>query len=363
MNMIQMMFTLKMVGLALDLENCTLAMGDYDNKTDEQKAEIIYSYFNLTVADVFHYSLNYIGIVTGPYFRYRTFLDYIDLPFSKYANCEKHTLKKLRIFPLIAVIFLFLSYYWPISYCTTEEFFQHRSWSYRFWYMWVIFYFYRMRIYCGLILTECICIMAGLGAYPEITRPRSGHGPTDNFQTIYQIAKDTSLLSKTEFNFETVNNIDPVEVDFCITVRAAMKHWNTCIQYWLAVNVYKCFPYKKFRTFATLFVSAYWHGLYLGHYVCIWSMAFYLPIEDLYVNLYLKDNSEPYLKFWKWFIWYMKMQTFGYLCVAMQLLTYENVMRYYNSMDHFWIVALTILYLIGLGIKFKRRVQTAIVDE
>ena len=37
---------------------------------------------------------------------------------------------------------------------------------------------YRMRIYAGFTLSECACIMSGLGAYPASSKPRPGQGPT-----------------------------------------------------------------------------------------------------------------------------------------------------------------------------------------
>lgn len=50
-----------------------------------------------------------------------------------------------------------------------------------------------------------------------------------------------------KYDFETIKNIDAYATDTCITFREAMKHWNTCVQYWLAVNVYKRFPSKAYR--------------------------------------------------------------------------------------------------------------------
>lgn len=41
-----------------------------------------------------------------------------------------------------------------------------------------------MRIYIGLVLSEVACIMAGLGAYPEISEPKPGKGPSSNFNVI-----------------------------------------------------------------------------------------------------------------------------------------------------------------------------------
>ena len=35
-----------------------------------------------------------------------------------------------------------------------------------------------MRIYAGFTLSECACIMSGLGAYPASSKARPGQGPT-----------------------------------------------------------------------------------------------------------------------------------------------------------------------------------------
>lgn len=72
-----------------------------------------------------------------------------------------------------------------------------------------------------------------------------------------------------------------------------MKHWNICIQYWLAVNVYKRFPSKKYRTAVTMLVSSFWHGVYSGYYVCIGTAPLPLLLEDVYYKLYLKDGKGP----------------------------------------------------------------------
>ena len=37
---------------------------------------------------------------------------------------------------------------------------------------------FRMRIYAGFTLSECACIMSGLGAYPASSKARPGQGPT-----------------------------------------------------------------------------------------------------------------------------------------------------------------------------------------
>ena len=42
-----------------------------------------------------------------------------------------------------------------------------------------VFFVFRMRIYTGFILSECACMTAGLGAYPALTDPKPGSGPTN----------------------------------------------------------------------------------------------------------------------------------------------------------------------------------------
>jgi len=49
---------------------------------------------------------------------------------------------------------------------------------YRVWYMHPVFISFKMRLYCGFVLSECVCIMAGLGLYPVDSKPRPGKGPT-----------------------------------------------------------------------------------------------------------------------------------------------------------------------------------------
>lgn len=56
-----------------------------------------------------------LSIIIGPYFSYRTFRDYLYLPFSEKADSIKATLHKLKVIPLFASLFLLASYIWPLS--------------------------------------------------------------------------------------------------------------------------------------------------------------------------------------------------------------------------------------------------------
>ena len=105
-----------------------------------------------------------------------------------------------------------------------------------------------MRIYAGFTLSECACIMAGLGAYPKCTKPKPGQGPTNQ--------EDLSSASEEELNdvnFETVHNIDEWGSDFVPSMREALRSWNMTVQHWLVFTVYKRFPIKYVRHIIFIF--------------------------------------------------------------------------------------------------------------
>lgn len=121
-NMILMILTLKLVGLAFEVNAAHLkavAIGEAKKSEDGKPLEALTenekALLNLDMLDVFHYSFNYVGILTGPYFTYKTFRDAIYLPFSAKANCIENTVAKLKVVPLYAGLFLLISYIWPLD--------------------------------------------------------------------------------------------------------------------------------------------------------------------------------------------------------------------------------------------------------
>ena len=98
-----------------------------------------------------------------------------------------------------------------------------------------VFFNFRMRLYTGFILSECACIMAGLGAYPVKSDPKPGQGPS-NLEALEDITEVD------EMNFETVHNIDEFAAESVTTMREALKSWNMTVQWWLVANVYRRLP-------------------------------------------------------------------------------------------------------------------------
>lgn len=197
----------------------------------------------------------------GPYYRYRTYRDYFEMPFKDHAPCVGATIEQLKWSGFYCSLYLLANYIWPLDvsapkyflitnlinishylqYALSDEFYNDRSVLYRLLYVWPTFFIFRARIYTGLTLSECVCTMAGFGAYPEDADATNGEGPRKRYQHLKRDA------DKHTYNFTTIVNTRVWDVERCWTFREGMKHWNVCVQYWLAVNVYKLFPIKKYR--------------------------------------------------------------------------------------------------------------------
>ncbi|XP_030764555.1 lysophospholipid acyltransferase 7 [Sitophilus oryzae] len=356
-NLVQMILTLKLVGLAFEVNSSHINTKKKDEakKTNEEIAQNELHNIDLTFLDIFCYSINYIGVLTGPYYKYQTYYDHLYKPFNKYDD-YKSTIKKrlLPFVPIFAAIYLLTDYLWPLSYTATIEF-EQRSFLYRYWYIWPTFLNFRMRIYIGLILSECVCVLGGMGVYPRFCKNQPGNGPTEHFVKLHEICDNEDILSSIEYNYKTVLNINPYGTEFYPTLREGMRNWNITVQYWLAMCIYKRFPYKKFRTFATMFVSGVWHGVYSGYYISVGMIPFGLIVEDLWVQILLKDEFYMPKNLGYVIMLFLKMQFFSYAALAFSLLHVDKIIHYYNSVYHWIILFYIVLYIVGKKLLKNKR--------
>ena len=122
--------------------------------------------------------MKYFAFFSGPYYRFRTFQDMYEQKYSEIADCDGAMLKRLSRVPGYVALFLLSGYLFPLSAVQEDNFYEATSFWYRVFYMTPVFFNFRMRLYSGFILSECSCIMAGLGAYPEKSYPKPGQGPS-----------------------------------------------------------------------------------------------------------------------------------------------------------------------------------------
>lgn len=355
-----MIVTLKVAGLAFEVHNTARHKRGDGNSAAVQELEA--AEVHPSFLDVFHYTFCYIGIMTGPYYTYRTYRDWLEYPFMSYAPCKSATIQKLKYVPMYAVLFLIASAIFPLKYAESEEFYNERSLWYRIWYISPTFFIFRMRLYIGMVLSECVCTMAGLGAYPEFTEPSSGHGPTKEFGKLKEIASNPLLARKEKYSFETIHNIDTYGAEFVPTFRGGMKCWNMCVQYWLAVNVYKRLPKNPFRTVLTMMVSSIWHGVYAGYYLCLMSAPMYLPVEDVYVKI-RNGTTGLEAKAWIFFIWFFRMQAYAYMAIVFLLLHFDLTLKYWSSVYFAGHIVAVILFVVGKFILKSRRMKNKHVSK
>lgn len=219
---------------------------------------------------------------------------------------------------------------------------MERSVLYRLWYVLPSFFIFRMRVYIGLTLSECICIMAGIGAYPEAFTSRPGGGPRD----IVSLARP---IAEAKFDFETIHTFDAETTEQCLTIREAIHSYHMCLQYWLATVIYHRFPIKILRTVATMAVSAFWHGLFAGYFVSLLGLPLlYLPVEALWDRLLRQGVKGKKRRLIDAGFWLAKTFALSYLGMAFLLMSYENVWNYYQSVYHCGLMWVAGMFVVGL---------------
>lgn len=359
-NMIQMLLTLKVAGVGFEKSASWKKLQQREKElidkkpTDEggQLVEITdydVEIQEISMTEIFHYVFNYIGILTGPYYRYRTYRDYFETPFKDHALNIQATVDKLKSAGFYCSLYLLANYIWPLSYALSDEFYNQRSFLYRLMYVWPTFFIFRMRMYTGLTLSECVCTMAGFGAYPDESDVANGEGPRKQYQHLKRDA------DKRSYNFTSIVNTRVGGVEKCWTFREGMKHWNICVQYWLAVNVYKLFPSKKYRTVVTLLVSAYWHGFRPGHYFCIMGAPVYVPLEDMWHKLVRKDATGLKRQIIDVIFWISKFFAFSYMGTAFLLVSFSKIWKFYSSVYHIGYILWAILFVVGIFLTKQKK--------
>ncbi|CAH1645573.1 unnamed protein product [Spodoptera littoralis] len=330
-NLIEMIIVLRVVGVAFEINGSWLAVGKAkkdeikEKKEEKVKDDDFLEIINPDFQDLFHYSFNYIGLLTGPYYRYRTFDDYFRLPYSKYVDCFGFTINTMRMVPLYVSLYLALSNIWPLEYILTEDH-NNRNFVYRMLYPWALFSAFRQRIYSGMTLAESVCTSAGFGA--------SCAGQESDRPWTYCWSDEEA--KNCQYDFNTVESMDVWGCETVVTLRDSMKVWNKAVQYWVAMVVYKRFPIKPLKIHAALFVSVIWHGYHAGYFFCIYFCPFYVMAEDIYYKLYYKDATGQKKKILGFIMWFLRSHSESYQAAAFLLLTFDRIWIYYSSVYHYW---------------------------
>ncbi|XP_038068569.1 lysophospholipid acyltransferase 7-like [Patiria miniata] len=350
-NVVQLLLTLKLVGVAFEVHDSHEIETKQKNATSDQqiqgsaKSRYVAVIQKPGVLDVFQYAFCFIGIITGPYYKYKTYYDMIHCENSQDIPSIEPMVDRLKTLVPVGLLFLIMSHYLSIDYAKSDEFYTHGYW-YRTLYMIPMFMLFRLRMYSAWILSECVCMSATLGAYPVSLKPKVGLGPSVNPDEI------NSSDKQVEYNYETIHNIDWYQCDFTPTFRDGMRNWNMSVQWWLKNYVFFRFPVKAWSTSVTMLVSSYWHGIHPGYFLSFLTVPIVLVAEDAMMRAFRTDaNAHWYDKL----NWFFRMRAFEYLAMGFLLLGFWSTMRYWAST--LFIVHVVTFVFIAIGYAFKPKKQ------
>lgn len=332
-NAVQLIMTLRLVGLSFEVE-------------DSRRKDVIHYdptrvrfIVEPTWWRMFLYAYNFPGLFTGPYYTYAMHRDVVDnndvMEISVWAEL------RWRLWNLAWALpgFIIVVYAFPLQMMREEQFFDE-SVFYRIYVSALIFFWMRCRVYSAWMVAESICVLNGIGVYPESSCPRAGQGPTkiDHFR------KEMNVPG-TVYDSEAVRNLDIWAVEFAASFRGGMRAWNRSVQFWLANYVYKRVP-RDFGMILTMTVSAYWHGVHPGYYLSFLTVPLCTLAEDQILSIVPRDaKGNPPLLFS--FFWYIVRQLgFTLMASGFLLLTWQDTIRYWDSV-HFhvhWIMVTVIVF-------------------
>ncbi|KAM9723381.1 lysophospholipid acyltransferase 7 [Menidia menidia] len=322
-NAIQLLLTLKMVSVANEVHSFHV-----EKKKDVSafaKSPVIGGLSQEpSLYDLLSYSYCYIGIMTGPFFRFQTYMDWLRQPEPLALPGREPCLQRLKLVPLYGALFLAVNSVFPLAYVRTEEFLEENVF-YRFFYMVAVFFVFRMRFYAAWCGAEAGCISAGLGCYPEKALSKPGGGPTVNY------SPDSTTEEK--YDFRTIQNIDCYNTDFCVKVRHGMRYWNMTVQWWLHHYIYPNAPFRSYTLRAgwTMFISAYWHGLHAGYYLSFLTIPLCIAAESAMEGSVRAKLGPRGQNIFDWVHWFLKMRAYDYMCMGFVLLKASDTVNYWTS--------------------------------
>ncbi|KAK6170109.1 hypothetical protein SNE40_018584 [Patella caerulea] len=346
-NAVQLFITLRLVGLAFEIH-------DSSKVTEEtQDCKLLKKYNNVhqcSIWETFSYSYCYIGLLTGPYYKYSVYSYLLKQQNSDKIPTFQPLWEKIKPLPVIMATFFFLSHYLSVEYAKTDEFYE-RSFLYRLLFMVPMFMIFRTRLYIAWILSECMCMTSTLGAFPIKAKARCGQGPTDLTGLAESEKEEPESL---EYDYETVHNLDIYGCELAPKTKDGLKAWNMTVQYWLAAYVHKRVTIKSLKVTLTMAVSAFWHGIHPGYYLSFLTVPPILMAEQAMINAFRKDASPEKQARFDWACWFCKMRGFDYMCMGFLLLGARETIRYWSSIYYIVHVVTLLFFIIGSLVALKK---------
>ncbi|XP_025195526.1 lysophospholipid acyltransferase 1-like [Melanaphis sacchari] len=240
-----MVMVQKLSALACGLHDGLMA--DKKQLTDIQKRYKIRK--APTLIQYISYLLTFQTILAGPNAFFEDYIAYLDgtnfpkkLPKEAKSSPSplKPVLKKVLITFICAFVIYFIVPMYPSSTLLDEKFLYESPIYSKIWFIIVITSLTRFKYYFAWTLADAVCNASGFGF--------SGYN------------------EKGEQEWNLLDNIDILGVEFGVNFRATIDAWNKGTNLWLRYVMYERAS-PKYNTVMTYTLSAFWHGFYPGYYV------------------------------------------------------------------------------------------------
>ena len=242
-----------MISVAFDLRDSVLQSEDSIPKDGDQRPRIFPPEAEkLGILEYFCYSYCFLGLFTGPFFRYTTFHDFLNQTDPEKMPTAKKALKELTHVPFYVTVFLVLQKFFPVWYIVTDEYLNHAGGVlYRIAYLYPCLTWFRWRFYIAWQLAVCGFTMAGMGAYPKDCESRSGQGPSKLSKkyknNMLTVDSEIGCFIEEDIDFTTIQQLNVWPIETMTRATGAMQHWNMSVQYWMYSYVFKRFPIRQYR--------------------------------------------------------------------------------------------------------------------
>jgi len=340
------MLTLKLISISCDISDFRKRRIPKEKSSHSETSSYASKFDDEpSVYDLFMYTYCYVGIFTGPFYTFKTFIDFVNIPSKSVSKIPFYIKNSKKITLLVVSILLYFSFPKLTIYRSLmNESYSDTPFHYRILYPFLVTLKVRFKFYSVWLGAELIFHSLNFGAYPEITKPKPGYGPTCNFNQIYS---DGELA----MSFNTIKNIDPLKLEKATSVKETMNVWNIATKWWLGHYVLKRFPVKFLRLPAVMLTSAYLHGLDAGYYMATLNIILVLKAEE-FLHTHVGTNLPKMLQpLYNLYAWFMTFRAIEYFQVVYHF-TFSETIKTWNFM--YWYIHIYSIVVIVMLTFFHR---------
>lgn len=123
---------------------------------------------------------------------------------------------------------------------------------------------------------------------------------------------------------------------------------------WFTLNFVASFLYF-FRICITMLVSAFWHGVHPGYYLCLCSAPLFLFVEVEVERAFKRSAPPTQQVVFDWIWWIIKMQSFSYMGMPFLLLDISSCLYFWKSVYFCGHIFIVLLYIIAFRVNATKK--------